>query len=135
MQQLIIAAAVGFLVGVIVVGIPAIVFIKLRERGFQQLSDGFQQISDHYERIIEASDDRVASGEDRLGQFLDRFYKSQNLPPGDVDMLAEHKERREREREQREQGRRRYPAKIGQVDQAQDAMAQAVASGQYSQTK
>ena len=86
-QQLVIATAIGILVGMISIGVPTFLFTRLRDRLFQKLTDA-------YERIIAKCDARVNTAENRLSDYMDRYYASQNLPVGGVDMLEEHKERK-----------------------------------------
>ena len=125
MQQLAIAAIVGLVVGMIVVGVPAVMHATLRNRAFQKVCDA-------YERIIDKSDQRVADAEERLASYMDRWYSAKNLPPSEVDMMAMHNERRQREEERRAgQNGRTIPPRIGEVDRRQLEMEEGVKNGRF----
>lgn len=122
MQQLIIAFAVGALVGILSIGVPFFICWRLRERTFRSLSEA-------YERIIAKGDERLRSADQAFIDYRNREYAEHNLPPEGTDMLQEHKDRRE-EIARRAEERRinpRPPSKIGVVDQGQHAMDLAVA--------
>lgn len=123
-QNYLIAAGLGFLVGVIIVGLPAIILAKAK-------TGAFEKVSAAYERIINMADARVATSDKRLSDFMDRRYVEKNLPPGGIDLAAEHQERRKAEKEkviERRNGRALAPSvpRIGAVDEAQSAMEEKV---------
>lgn len=123
MQQIVIAATVGVIIGMLSIGIPFLICWRLRERSFRSLTDAFQ-------RIVDKGDERLAAADQAFLDYRNRGYAKENLPPEGTDMLQEHKDRRENEarRAQERRDNPRPPSKIGIVDQGQRAMDMAAAA-------
>ena len=126
MQPLLIAAGAGFLIGILVVGVPSIVTLLIRERTFRKAADA-------YERILDRADKDLQAARESLSSYMDRWYAAKNLPPSEVNMSAQYQERRAEERKRTEERRNQPPRPhaIGPADAAQDEMEQAVRRGQY----
>lgn len=127
MQQILIAAGIGVLIGMVGVGVPAILSSRARERAFQKVTEA-------YERIIHRQDANIETAYKQVGEVLDRFYGAKNLAPGNVDMAEVYKERREEEK-QKQVDRRNggaLPPRIGKIDDIQARMEKGVKDGTYA---